>query len=636
MCGFSGYYSPNYVVENSCEILNRMGEAIAHRGPDDQGIWVSKCSEVGFSHRRLAIIDLSPAGHQPMKSSCGRYVISYNGEIYNHQALRRELSLEVDCHWLGTSDTETLLKGFEIWGIEGTIVKAIGMFSMAVWDTKYETLTLLRDRLGEKPLYYGWQGNCLVFGSELSSLKQGPQFNMAINREALSLLVRQGYIPAPYSIYCGIEKLIPGTILVFSKKNRTPEKITYWSAEDVINDGASNSHQINRSSLVDELDSVIGDAVERQMMADVPLGAFLSGGIDSSTIVALMQSRSTTPVKTFSIGFYEDGFNEADHAKLVAQHLGTEHTEYYVTEEDALSVVPLLSSLYSEPFADSSQIPTYLVSKMAKEHVTVSLSGDGGDELFSGYSRYKNTVDMWSRINLIPKPIRPTIRGFIKAIPPAILDLIPIGKNIGDKLHKGADTLVYKDFKSFYLNYLTAHCREPHKIVIGGSDPQYLDFRMNDTVLDNKTLMNLIDHLSYLPDDILCKVDRAAMGVSLETRVPLLDHTVVEYAAKVPHALKNFEGEAKWPLKQVLYKYVPKELIDRPKKGFGIPLEKWLRGGLRGWAGDLLREDKIKEQGFFHPDMIAKLWEEHLSGSRNWSYLLWNILMFQAWYENNH
>ena len=636
MCGFAGFYSPRNSVKNSTELLTIMADEIIHRGPDDGGVWHSEDEMVGFSHRRLAIVDLSPAGHQPMISSTERYVLAFNGEIYNHLDLRKQLEQEVDCCWRGYSDTETLLKGFDVWGIKATIIKTIGMFAMSIWDAKEESLTLLRDRLGEKPLYYGWQNDVLLFGSELSSIKQHPNFSAEIDRRALSLLIRQGYIPAPYSIYSGIEKLMPGTILVYNKDSCVPQKIVYWSANDVIQTGSDEPFSGTKDEIVDALALQLGDAVERQMMADVPLGAFLSGGVDSSTIVALMQSRSSKPVKTFSIGFYEEGYNEAEHAKAVAEHLGTDHTEYYATEGDALAVIPELANLYSEPFADSSQIPTFLVSKMAKEHVTVTLSGDGGDELFSGYSRYQNTLDMWNKISPLPFFARPAIASAIKAIPTSLWDKLPIGNDIGDQIHKGADALSCKDFEGFYANYLMAHTRSPETIVIDGSDPKYMKERLAGIKLSNNEKMTLIDHHSYLPDDILCKVDRAAMGVSLETRVPLLDHTVVEFAAKVPMEIKGFDNQAKWPLKQVLFKYVPRELIERPKKGFGIPLAKWLRGGLKNWASELLNEEKIKAQGFFFPEVVNTLWSEHQSGSRNWSYLLWNILMFQAWYEKNH
>jgi asparagine synthase (glutamine-hydrolysing) len=636
MCGFSGFYSPTKSVANAANLLIRMADEIIHRGPDSSGVWFLEAEGVGFSHRRLAIVDLSPAGHQPMASATGRYILAFNGEIYNHLALRAELEKNKVCHWHGHSDTETLLKGFEVWGIKEAIEKCIGMFAMSIWDDKEKSLILLRDRLGEKPLYYGWQGETLLFGSELSSLKQHPDFSASISRESLSLLIRQGYIPAPYSIYSGINKLMPGTMLVYKNGVTEPKEIVYWSVNSVIQKGSNLPFDMTKEDLVDALALTLGDAVERQMIADVPLGAFLSGGIDSSTIVALMQSRSSKPVKTFSIGFYEEGYNEAEYAKAIAQHLGTEHTEFYATEEDALAVIPELANLYSEPFADSSQIPTFLVSKMAKQHVTVALSGDGGDELFSGYSRYKDTLAMWDKVSLLPKFACTVVASAIKVVPTAWWDKLPLGNNMGDQLHKGADALSCVDFERFYGNYLMAHTREPESIVVDGGDPNYVTERIAGVKLSNHEKMTLIDHHTYLPDDILCKVDRAAMGVSLETRVPLLDHTVVEFAAKVPMEIKNFAGQAKWPLRQVLFKYVPRELIERPKKGFGIPLAKWLRGGLKDWAEELLQEDKIKAQGFFYPEIVNKLWSEHQSGKRNWSYLLWNILMFQAWYEKNH
>jgi len=637
MCGISGFFKPGGFNSEPSELLKIMGNVISHRGPDDAGEWFNNDDGIAFSHRRLAVVDLSPAGHQPMSTDSGRFTIAFNGEIYNHLELRQLLKDEVQNHeWRGHSDTETLLLAFEKWGVEETLKKATGMFAIALWDHKSKKLMLIRDRLGEKPLYYGWQNETLVFGSELSSLKLHPDFIGEISTEALSLLIRQSYIPAPYSIYVNTAKLMPGTMLVYNAHSKIPEKITYWSVNDVIQKGSNSPYKGTAEELVDALELKLGDAVERQMMADVPLGAFLSGGIDSSTIVALMQSRSSKPVKTFSIGFYEEGYNEAEHAKAVAEHLGTEHTEFYATEEDALAVIPKLALLYSEPFADSSQIPTFLVSQMAKKHVTVSLSGDGGDELFSGYSRYKKTLDMWNKISFIPYWARLTIASTIRAIPTQIWDKLPIGNNVGDQVHKGAEALASDSFDRFYVNYLMSHSRTPETIVINGSDPQYLKERVQAIKLNNNVRMTLIDHHSYLPDDILCKVDRAAMGVSLETRVPLLDHSLVEFAAKVPMRIKNFDGQAKWPLKQVLFKYVPRELIERPKKGFGIPLAKWLRGGLKDWATDLLNEDKIKEQGLFYPDMVSKLWSEHQSGSRNWSYLLWNILMFQLWYEEHH
>lgn len=637
MCGLSGFYKYFSSEQEADKLLNVMGAVISHRGPDDSGTWFDKTNGVGFSHRRLAIVDLTAAGHQPMHSYSGKYVIAFNGEIYNHVILRGLLEKEATISWNGSSDTETLLQAFEIWGVEKTIEQTIGMFAMAVWNTVSNKLTLIRDRLGEKPLYYGWQNDTLIFGSELSSIKLHPKFEAEIDRNALSMYMRQGYISSPYSIYQGIKKLNAGTMIHFDVNCEHPEELTYWSASNTIIDGAKKSYQGTLAEAVTELEGVLGDAVERQMAADVPLGAFLSGGVDSSTIVALMQLRSSKPVKTFSIGFHEEGYNEALYAKEVARHLGTEHTELYATTEDALAVIPHLASIYSEPFADSSQIPTYLVSKMAKEHVTVSLSGDGGDELFSGYSRYKRTADAWNKIQLFPVPVRKLTAFFLKSVPTSFWDRLFSfhSSNFGDQIHKGADALKSTSFENFYANYLMAHTREPEHMVIGGRDPLYSQqFSTEENSLGLYDKMSLLDLKTYMIDDILCKVDRAAMAVSLETRVPLLDHTVVEFTAKLTMNIKRLNGGIKWPLRQILYKYVPKELIERPKKGFGIPLEKWLREGLRDWADNLLDFDKISEQGYLNPMLVEKLWNEHKEGKRNWSYILWNILMFQAWLEN--
>lgn len=638
MCGFSGFYSFQTSSNNAINLLEEMGSKILHRGPDDGGVWFIENEGLGFSHRRLAIVDLSPAGHQPMTSASERFVIAFNGEIYNHLDLRNQLESVSECIWNGHSDTETLLKGFDVWGIEQTIKKATGMFSIAVWDHENKQLTLVRDRLGEKPLYFGWQGTTLLFGSELSALKVHPDFSANINRQAICLLMRQGFISAPYSIYEDIGKLMPGTMITFSAQCKSPKASTYWSINDIAEKAHQNLFTGTADEAVSELESKLGDAVERQMMADVPLGAFLSGGIDSSTIVALMQSRSTRPAKSFSIGFHEEGYNEAQHAKAVAKHLGTEHTEYYVKSEDAMAVVPALASMYSEPFADSSQIPTYLVSKMAREHVTVALSGDGGDELFCGYGRYNKTANTWNKIRHIPMPLRSVAAMGLKSVPTKIWDaMLPKRHNIGDQIHKGAGALDARNFESFYYNYLMAHTRDPASLVIDGSDPLGIRRELGDIEgLGLHEKMMLMDINSYLPDDILCKVDRASMAVSLETRVPLLDHNVVEFAATIPMSIKQHNGENKWPLKQVLFKYVPRELIERPKKGFGIPLEHWLRTGLKEWASELLDDTKIRQQGFFHPVMIQNIWKQHQDGSRNWAYLLWNVLMFQSWYEKNH
>ncbi len=643
-------------MDGDAALLCRMADTIIHRGPDDDGTWCDSEQRIGFGHRRLAIVDLSPAGHQPMVSASGRYVIAFNGEIYNHFLLRGELE-GMDCRaslamtaagWRGHSDTETLLAGFDTWGIEGTLKKCIGMFAFAVWDRLNQVLTLGRDRMGEKPLYYGWQGSgnkrVFLFGSELKALKAHPVFAADIDRGALCLLLRHNYIPAPYSIYQGIAKLEPGCLLSVSLAQPEPKIWKYWDAIEVARAGVAQPFAGTADQAVDALEVLAKDAVRQQMMADVPLGAFLSGGIDSSTVVALMQAQSLRPVKTFTIGFSEEGYNEAVHAKAVARHLGTEHTELCVSPQQAMEVIPRLPSLYCEPFADSSQIPTFLVSQLAKQHVTVSLSGDAGDELFCGYNRYQITGKLWHKLALVPAPLRALVAKGITALSPTAWDslagIIPGSGHyaaLGDKLHKGAGVLASATVDELYLG-MVSHQRNPADWVIGGQEPptHLTGLRPELAGLSAVERMMAMDAISYLPDDILVKVDRAGMGVSLESRVPFLDHRVVEFAWSLPLTYKLREGQTKWPLRQVLYRHVPRELIDRPKMGFGVPLHDWLRGPLRGWAEELLDEARLAREGYFHPAPIRQIWAEHLSGRRNWMAQLWNVLIFQAWLEANH
>lgn len=647
MCGIAGVLG--LVQTDQSGIARKMALAMVHRGPDDAGEWVNADAGIALSHRRLAIVDLSPAGHQPMVSSAGRYVIAFNGEIYNHLNIRADLeSLGLTPNWRGHSDTETLLAAIEAWGLEATLQKSIGMFAIALWDQQTNTLTLARDRVGEKPLYYGWQGEganrVFLFGSELKALKVHPAFSADIDRGALCLLLRHNYIPAPYSIYKGIAKLEPGRILSVSLARQEPRISTYWNALTAARTGVKHPYAGTPEDAVDALDALAKDAVRQQMMADVPLGAFLSGGIDSSAVVALMQTQSSRPVKTFTIGFNEEGYNEAVHAKAVAHHLGTDHTELYVTPEQAMDVIPRLPGLYCEPFADSSQIPTFLVSQLARQHVTVSLSGDAGDELFCGYNRYQITDSLWQKIARVPGPLRSLLARGITTLPPAAWDkLAPnipgAGRHaaIGDKLHKGAGVLASTTVDDLYLG-MVSHLRNPADWVIGGQEPPtcLLGLRPDLEGLGAVERMMALDTVSYLPDDILVKVDRAGMGVSLESRVPFLDHRLIEFAWSLPLDYKLRDGKTKWPLRQVLHRYVPTALIDRPKMGFGVPLHDWLRGPLRGWAEDLLDEARLTKEGFFHPGLIKKIWLEHLSGRRNWMALLWNVLMFQAWLEVNH
>ena len=661
MCGFAGFLSPQ-VAQWGEPVLQRMANSIARRGPDDSGYWLDSHEGVALGHRRLAIVDLSPAGHQPMPSGCGRYVIAFNGEIYNHLDLRAELDSMVGraslamtgMRWRGHSDTETLLAGFDTWGIEATVKKCIGMFAFAVWDKHTRVLTLGRDRLGEKPMYYGWQGQgegaAFLFGSELKALKAHPAFAAAIDRGALSLLMRHGYIPAPHSIYQGISKLQPGCLMTLSLAERTPKLMTYWSGKSVVEEGLAQPFAGTSEQAVDTLESLLKDAVRKQMMADVPLGAFLSGGVDSSTIVALMQAvakeQGGSPVKTFTIGFNESGYNEAEHAKAVAHHLGTDHTELYVSPQQALDVIPKLPGLYCEPFADSSQIPTFLVSQMARQHVTVSLSGDAGDELFGGYNRYVLGQQLWSKLQLLPVGARRAMAGALTSLSPTTWNRLlgPVQRfmpknvaqeNIGDKLHKGAGVMFAGSSAELYRR-LVSQWQDPAMAVIGGTEPLTVLTDVSQQPATDQFVhqMMALDMLSYLSGDILCKVDRAAMGVSLETRVPMLDHRVVEFAWSLPLDYKVRGSVGKWPLREVLYRHVPRELIERPKMGFGIPLHDWLRGPLRPWAEALLDEARLSNEGYFHPEPIRQKWAEHLSGQRNWAPHLWSVLMFQAWLED--
>lgn len=653
MCGLVGFLGARTVDPQFLHTtLTRMADAIVSRGPDDYGVWFDD-SGIALAHRRLSILDLSPAGHQPMACHTGRYVIAFNGEIYNHLDLRSRLNVsDQSPAWRGHSDTETLLAGFVAWGIQATIERCVGMFAFAVWDRVDRVLTLGRDRLGEKPMYYGWQrahangDACFLFGSELKALKAHPAFNARINRDALCLQARHNYIPAPHSIYQGIHKLLPGHLLTVSPTRREPQLQAYWSLPAVAESGVASPFIGTDDLAVDELEALLASAVRQQMAADVPLGAFLSGGVDSSTVVALMQAQSSERVKTFSIGFNEEGYDEAVHARAVAAHLGTDHTELYVTSNQALEVIPKLPSLYCEPFSDSSQIPTYLVSQLARQKVTVSLSGDGGDELFCGYTRYTSARNMWNKAGALPRWIRDLGAAGIHMLPPVGWDalsapmkpLLPRAlrsSSVGHKLHRFATLLSAKQIDEWYLSRVTHW--EPESILIGGMEP--LTHLRGDLLpfhgLDEMQRMMALDTITYLPDDILVKVDRAAMGVSLEGRVPFLDHRVVEFSWRLPQHLKVRDGIGKWILRQVLFRHVPRTLIERPKMGFGVPIDIWLRGPLRDWAEALLDEGRLKREGYFNHVPIRAKWQEHLSGRRNWQYHLWDVLMFQSWLEAN-
>lgn len=625
-----------------------MANAIAHRGPDSHGIWSDAAAGIGLAHRRLAIVDLSPAGHQPMQSNTRRYMLVFNGEIYNHLVLRDELERQGKSPaWRGHSDTETLLAAIDAWGLEQTLLQCVGMFAIALWDKQTASLTLARDRLGEKPLYYGWQGQgetaVFLFGSELKALRSHPEFKKNIDRDALALYFRHNYIPAPHSIYESVSKLEPGSILTISSTIQNPKPSYYWSALKVATD-AQQSRQLVwlPDEAVNGLENILSQAVGQQMVADVPLGAFLSGGIDSSIIVALMQKQSSKPVKTFTIGFNEKEYDEAKHAHAVAQHLGTDHTELYITPKQAMTLIPSLPTIYDEPFSDSSQIPTYLVSQLARGKVTVSLSGDGGDELFSGYTRYKFASYLWKKISRIPRPARRLIAQAITSFSPEAwtrlgryLPVDRLGDRLGDQMHKGANVLASASVEELYRG-LVSHWMDPSQLVIGSREPET---KLTEATHDLDKLsdverMMLLDLITYLPGDILTKVDRAAMAVTLETRVPMLDHRVVEFAWGLPQGLKQRDGIGKWVLRQLLHRYVPESMIDRPKMGFGVPIDQWLRGPLRDWAESLLDEKLLRQQGYLEAGLIRSRWHEHLNGSRNWAYLLWDVLMFQAWLEH--
>jgi asparagine synthase (glutamine-hydrolysing) len=649
MCGFAGFIAGTSLQESVCDevILKHMGDTIAHRGPDDAGYWIDTSYGIGLVHRRLAIIDLTSAGQQPMQSMAGRYVIVFNGEIYNHLSLRQDLQAKKGLlSWRGNSDTETLLACFDAWGISATIEKCVGMFSMAIWCRKEKNLILVRDRLGEKPLYYGWvyQGgqSVFLFGSELKALRAHPAFTAEIDTLALGSYMQNMTVANTRSIYKGIQKVPPGSILTLSRQNSVPMVARYWSVEQVAAQGLANRFSGSTIQAVDALEDLLNDAVAKQMSADVPLGAFLSGGVDSSTIVAMMQAQSSRPVKTFSIGFHEDIYNEADYAKAVAAHLGTDHTDLFVTPQQALAVIPKLATLYDEPFADSSQIPTFLVSQMTKQHVTVALSGDAGDELFAGYNRYQLTASLWPKLARVPKSLRHAAAWGLTRFSPATLSRwaahMPMSErwaSVGDKLHKGARVMSAGSVDDLYRGMLAMGWSDPTEVVKGLPDFNSPMQMPEMPGLSDVERMMALDALNYLPDDILTKVDRAAMGVSLETRVPFLDHRVVEFAWRLPMEYKlrpeNGALVTKWALRQVLYRHVPKALIERPKVGFGVPLEHWLRGPLRDWAEDLLSEERIKRDGYLHSAPIRKKWAEHLSGQRNNQHPLWCVLMFQAW-----
>ncbi|KVR26161.1 asparagine synthase (glutamine-hydrolyzing) [Burkholderia ubonensis] len=650
MCGIDGFLnSAAFDEETARATLARMTASLAHRGPDAQGTWLDAQAGIALGHRRLAIVDLSVHGRQPMASVCGRFVLVFNGEIYNHRALRAELERTGRAPaWRGHSDTEVLLAAIAAWGVEAALRRATGMFAIALWNRESRVLTLARDRIGEKPLYYGRIGDALVFASELKALRSFPGFDGAIDRDALCLYLRQSSVPAPYTIYRGIRKLPPGTFIQFEHARDTPRVRAYWTLEHAIEAGRAEPFEGTAQEAVGLLDGILRKAVAQQMEADVPLGAFLSGGVDSSAIVALMQAQSAAPVDTFTIGFHEAGYDEAGYAKAVARHLGTRHTELYVTADHALAVVPKLPSIYDEPFSDASQIPTFLVAELTRRHVKVSLSGDGGDELFGGYTRYFLTPRLWRKLHRVPAAVRARIAAALHALRPDHADqLAAVAQSawsgaearetpprIGDRLHKLGHVMTADSRIGLYRLLMSA-VHHPERIALAGQEPPTpLDTASAwpaDLTFAEQAMA--IDTLTYLPTDILTKVDRAAMAVSLETRMPFLDHHVVEFAWRLPAALRLPDGQSKVLLRRLLDAYVPASLIDRPKQGFCAPIDHWLRGSLRDWAQTLLHPARLREEGFFDAAAVERLWRQHQTGRMNWQHQLWTVLMFQSWLE---
>lgn len=650
MCGFAGYVGGTLSGAAALSVLDRMAGAIAHRGPDDSGSWLEDGAPVGLAHRRLSVVDLSAAGHQPMVSSAGHLVLVFNGEIYNHQELRRELALHGRTGWRGHSDTETLLAGFEEWGVSATLRKAVGMFGFALWDRRERLLHLARDRIGEKPVYYGWQGadsvsRTFVFASEVRALENHPAFGREVPAQAMREFVKHGNIPGTGSIYRGIHKLTPGCVLTLALESGRVVIEPYWSLLESVAQARPLGGLQSQSELLSQLDGHLARSVRQQMLADVPVGAFLSGGVDSSLVTALMCRESPHKVKTFSVGFENESYNEAPYAEAVARHLGTDHTEICLAERDAIDFVPRLSAILDEPFADSSLIPTYFVSRLARGSVTVALSGDAGDELFGGYNRYLFTAALWSRFSSLPVGLRGMLGSMLRALAPALSDrhnfLIPTGlrlAGLAEKAQKASSILASSSLEDVYMGLLPL-APDAAGIMLPESDSSVSNGEElgRPAGLSDPELMMFWDSLRYLPDDILVKVDRAAMAVSLETRIPLLDHRLVEFAWSLPVDMKirkvGSAHETKWALRQILYKHVPRDLIERPKKGFAVPVGDWIRGPLRTWAEELLSRKRLEATGIFDTDAVHRVWLEHLQGRRDWQHKLWNVLMLQDWLQ---
>lgn len=641
MCGIAGLVSAS--AASPADELRSAGEAmtnaLTHRGPDDHGLWLDAAKGIVLGHRRLSIVDLSQAGHQPMISANGRFVIVYNGEVYNHQETRKELE-SLGVVFRGTSDTEVILEACAAWSVERTLPRLNGMFAFALWDRAEGILTIVRDRLGIKPLYWAKFGRLFLFGSELKALRAHRGWAPRVRPEAIAGYMRHGYIPGPHTVYEGVQKLEPGSVLTLNTRdNSEPTLRRFWDLSEVATRGAAARTEPASADSVNELDVLLRDAVRRRMVADVPLGAFLSGGVDSSTVAAMMQAQSAVPIKTFTIGFEQDRFDEAPHARAVAKHLGTDHTELYVAPQDALNVIPELPHLYDEPFADSSQIPTMLVSRLTRKHVTVALSGDGGDELFAGYSRYFWNQRLQRSLGRVPRPVRSAAGFGLRSLSPALrawcLKRLPRRlQNVltEARLAKLSEVLNAKDSGALYRRIVSLW-PDPKALVLGGSEATGRLWEPNLTKALEQAIEapQFLDTLTYLPDDILTKVDRASMAVALEARVPLIDYRVVEFAWRLPMSMKVRDGHGKWILRQVLDRYVPRQLIDRPKMGFGVPLGEWLRGPLRDWAEDLLSESQLSQQGLLRVELVRRAWQEHISGRQERASQLWAVLMLQSW-----
>jgi len=640
MCGIAGIWRRR--GRNAGETAQRMASRLVHRGPDDSGVWHDSLAGVALGFRRLSIIDTSPAGHQPMQSASGRYTMVFNGETYNFESIRRELIESGNApSWRGHSDTEVLLAAFEAWGLESAVQRMVGMFAFALWDAVERKLHLVRDRMGVKPLYFAPTPDALLFGSELKAMTVAEEFPHAVNRDALGLYMKYAYVPAPYTIYENVWKVRPGTIVTIDADGAHNER-EYWSLRDVITRATADRFAGNDDEAVGELERIVSESVRLRMISDVPLGVFLSGGVDSSLVASIMQAQSSTPVKTFTIGFHEAEYDEATYAAAVAKHLGTDHTELYVQPSDAIDVIPMLPDIYDEPFADSSQIPTYLVSRLAREKVTVSLSGDGGDEFFGGYHRYFLGRKLWDKVDRLPHVTRPLASAALRAVPmdawnkllsprhrfvPKVLRR----ERAGERIHKLARAMTSQDPDWLYYEVVA----QWNDVVEGARDlPVGITTPASWPRIDDYTeRMMYFDQISYLPDDILVKVDRASMAVSLEAREPLLDHRLIEFAWRLPLHMKLRDGKGKWILKKLLSRYVPQQLIERPKMGFGIPIDHWLRGSLRDWAESLLAERRLSEEGFFDVAKIRRKWTDHLAGAGEWQQYVWTVLMFQAWLD---